>query len=102
MPLMLQESFTAIRSLRTFLRAKRLPESPHSRTMIAFRVASARGLQKSMVDHSGTVSRIALRYAFEARICICVQRGGANVVIGGWTRDIGESGICALWPRNCE
>jgi len=55
MPLMLQESFTAIRSLRTFLRAKRLPESPPSRTMIAFRVASARGLQKSMVDHSGTV-----------------------------------------------
>src|SRR5947208_12742203 len=49
-----------------------------------------------MVDHSGTVSRIALRYAFEARICNCVQRGGANVVIGGWTRDIGESGICAF------
>jgi serine/threonine protein kinase len=77
-------------------RAERLSESPHFRTMIGFRGTSARGLQESIVDHSGTVSRIALRYAFEARICICVQRDGANVVIGGWTRDISESGICAF------
>jgi PilZ domain len=96
MLLMLQESSTAIRSLRMFLGPMLVSESPHSRTMIAFRVASARGLQESIVDYSGTVSRIALRYAFEARICICIQRRGANVVIGGWTRDISESGICAF------
>jgi len=42
------------------------------------------------------VNRIAPRYAFEARICIRLQRGDTDFVVAGWARDISESGICAF------
>ena len=49
-----------------------------------------------MGESSGAVNRMALRYAFEARISIGVQRGDTNLVVGGWARDISESGMCAF------
>ena len=50
-----------------------------------------------MGEHlSGEANRIALRYEFEARISIGVQRGDTNLVVGGWARDISESGMCAF------
>jgi hypothetical protein len=52
--------------------------------------------RKSMGESSGAVNRIPLRYEFEARISIGVQRGDTNLVVGGWARDISESGIRAF------
>ena len=41
-------------------------------------------------------NRIAPRFAFEASIRIRMQRNGQATVVGGWVRDISESGLCAF------
>jgi PilZ domain len=41
-------------------------------------------------------SRISPRYAFETRIRIKLQRNSQELVVGGWARDISESGIGAF------
>ena len=41
-------------------------------------------------------SRISPRFTFETRIRIQVQRGGQELIVGGWARDISESGIGAF------
>ena len=45
---------------------------------------------------SGESSRIAPRFAFETRFRIRLRRAGADVMVGGWARDISESGIGAF------
>ncbi len=44
----------------------------------------------------GDSSRISPRFTFETRIRIRIQRSGQELVVGGWTRDISESGIGAF------
>lgn len=41
-------------------------------------------------------TRIAHRYPFETRFTIRLQRGAAGQMVGGWARDISESGIGAF------
>jgi hypothetical protein len=43
-----------------------------------------------------TLRRIAPRYVFEARIRVRLQRGPQALVVGGWARDLSESGISAF------
>jgi hypothetical protein len=45
---------------------------------------------------AGDSSRIAPRYSFETRIRIRILRAGQSLVVGGWARDISESGIGAF------
>ena len=45
---------------------------------------------------TGDVSRISPRFKFETRIRIRIQRGGETVTVGGWARDMSESGIGAF------
>jgi hypothetical protein len=44
----------------------------------------------------GDSSRISPRYSFETRIRIRLLRGSKDLVVGGWARDISESGIGAF------
>ena len=44
----------------------------------------------------GASPRICPRYVFEERIQIRLRRENHEVVVGGWTRDISESGIGAF------
>ena len=41
-------------------------------------------------------TRIVPRYPFEGRIGIRLERGKGDALVGGWARDISESGICAF------
>jgi hypothetical protein len=41
-------------------------------------------------------TRIAHRYPFETRFRIRLQRGSGEQIVGGWARDISESGIGAF------
>lgn len=41
-------------------------------------------------------SRIYPRYPFEARIRLRIQRAGQELFVGGWARDMSESGIGAF------
>jgi hypothetical protein len=43
-----------------------------------------------------TLRRIAPRYIFETRIQLRLQRGPRTLVVGGWSRDLSESGIAAF------
>jgi hypothetical protein len=43
-----------------------------------------------------TLRRIAPRYLFETRIRLRVQRGPQTLVVGGWARDLSESGMGAF------
>jgi hypothetical protein len=43
-----------------------------------------------------TLRRIAPRYVFEARIRLRLQRGPQALVVGGWARDLSESGMSAF------
>jgi hypothetical protein len=43
-----------------------------------------------------TLRRIAPRYVFEARIRLRLQRGPQALVVGGWARDLSESGLGAF------
>ena len=40
--------------------------------------------------------RIAPRYVFEARFRLRIQRGPQTLVVGGWSRDLSESGLGAF------
>jgi len=51
-------------------------------------------------EQEGSVNRIAPRYVFEKRIRISVQRVSENLVMEGWTRDIGEGGLSAFVARD--
>lgn len=42
------------------------------------------------------VNRILPRYAYEARIRIGLLRSGDNRFVGGWARDLSESGVGAF------
>lgn len=44
----------------------------------------------------GDSSRISPRYSFETRIRIRLLRASKDLVVGGWARDISESGIGAF------
>ncbi len=41
-------------------------------------------------------NRISPRYAFETRFRLRIQRAGAELTVGGWARDMSESGIGAF------
>lgn|GEM_PF-1139825 len=43
-----------------------------------------------------TLRRIAPRYVFETRIRLRLQRGPQTLVVGGWARDLSESGLGAF------
>jgi len=45
---------------------------------------------------AGDSSRISPRFNFETRFRIRVQRSGEELTVGGWARDISESGIGAF------
>jgi len=45
---------------------------------------------------AGDSSRISPRFKFETRFRLRIQRGGEGVTVGGWARDISESGIGAF------
>jgi hypothetical protein len=45
---------------------------------------------------AGDSSRISPRFNFETRFRIRLRRGGADLSVGGWARDISESGIGAF------
>lgn len=45
---------------------------------------------------AGDSSRISPRFKFETRFRIRVSRGGGEVTVGGWARDISESGMGAF------
>jgi hypothetical protein len=45
---------------------------------------------------TGDSSRISPRFPFETRIRIRLQRSSQELVVGGWARDISESGIGAF------
>jgi len=42
------------------------------------------------------VNRIAPRYSFELRIRVRLQHGDQTRVVGGWARDISETGVGAF------
>ena len=44
----------------------------------------------------GDPSRISPRYSFETRIRLRLRRRSGELVVGGWARDISESGIGAF------
>lgn len=44
----------------------------------------------------GDSSRIAHRVKFETRMKIRIQRGSETLTVGGWARDISESGVGAF------
>jgi len=45
---------------------------------------------------SGSEDRIAVRYVFETRIRICIERYDRRFVTDGWARDLSESGLGAF------
>jgi PilZ domain len=45
---------------------------------------------------AGDSSRISPRFKFEARFRLRIQRKGEDLTVGGWARDISESGIGAF------
>ena len=45
---------------------------------------------------TGDSSRISPRFPFETRFRIRIQRAGEELAVGGWARDISESGIGAF------
>ena len=45
---------------------------------------------------AGDSSRISPRFKFEARFRLRIQRKGEELTVGGWARDISESGIGAF------
>ena len=48
-------------------------------------------------DNQGVAeNRIAPRHAFDTRIRICLQRGGEDLTLRGWVRDLSESGLRAF------
>jgi hypothetical protein len=46
--------------------------------------------------------RIAPRFAFEASIRIRLQRNARHTTVGGWVRDISESGLCAFVAESLQ
>ena len=46
-------------------------------------------------DDAGSARRISSRYMFETRIQICVHKDNQKTIVGGWTRDLSESGLRA-------
>jgi hypothetical protein len=46
--------------------------------------------------------RIAPRYVFEARIRLRLQRGPQTLVVGGWARDLSESGLAAFVAESLQ
>ena len=49
-----------------------------------------------------SVQRIADRFPFETRIRIRVTRGGQTLALGGWTRDLSETGVSAFVAESIE
>src|SRR5207247_5789984 len=47
-------------------------------------------------DKRGPEGRISPRHVFEKRIQIRLQRGGQNVSLDGWTRNLSEGGVNAF------
>ena len=45
---------------------------------------------------TGDSSRISPRFKFETRFRLRLQRNGDTVTVGGWARDLSESGIGAF------
>ncbi len=51
---------------------------------------------------SRPLNRIAPRYSFELRIRIRLQHGDQTRVVGGWARDISETGVGAFVAEELE
>jgi len=47
-------------------------------------------------DFMGLDPRIATRHVFESRILIHLRRGGRNLAVSGWARDLSQSGLQAF------
>ena len=46
--------------------------------------------------------RISSRHVFETRVGIRLQRGGQNISLEGWTRNLGEGGLNAFVAHSLE
>ena len=57
---------------------------------------SAEPMLLMVAKSAGDSSRISPRFKFEARFRLRIQRRGEDVTVGGWARDISESGIGAF------
>jgi len=59
-------------------------------------------MEDSCSQAAGPANRIALRYEFETQIRVRLERGNRHAVVGGWTRDISESGLSAFVAERLE